>query len=205
MLLPLMIVRPRHAWSSLRFMKTWAVDATRQLVHIGPQPMEVFSRYIQEGIDAKEAGGILLDHVRGPHLEIIEATEPTFWDRRSTHRYHSVAKLRWAESNGMIRYIGEWHTHPQAYLRPSSTDVHEWQVLATDRTDGRALLALIVGFEDLYLETVSGGRRGMRQKRNGVNRIHTSGGAAVDALCGADILYFFLWISWSEYCVTESV
>ncbi|MEG7359517.1 Mov34/MPN/PAD-1 family protein [Pseudomonas citronellolis] len=112
----------------------------------------------------------------------------TFWDRRSTHRHHSVAKLRWAESNGMIRYIGEWHTHPQAYPRPSSTDVHEWQVLATDRTDGRALLALIVGFEDLYLEY-----------------IHASGGAAVDALCGADILYFFLWISWSEYCVTESV
>lgn len=145
--------------SSLRFVKTWAVDATQQLVHIGSQPMAVFSRYIQEGVDAKEAGGILLGHVRGPHLEIIEATEPTFWDRRfrflferSSRRHHAIAKRRWADSGGLIRYIGEWHTHPQVYPRPSSTDVHEWQVLAADRTDGRALLALIVGYEDLYVE-----------------------------------------------------
>lgn len=39
--------------------------------YLREQPLEVFSRYIQEGIDSKEAGGILLGHVRGEHLEII--------------------------------------------------------------------------------------------------------------------------------------
>ncbi|WP_243666980.1 hypothetical protein [Pseudomonas brassicae] len=53
------------------------------MVYLREQPLEVFSRYIQEGIESKEAGGILLGHVRGEHLEIIEATEPSFWDSAS--------------------------------------------------------------------------------------------------------------------------
>jgi hypothetical protein len=42
----------------------------------------IFKRYIEECIDSNEAGGFLLGRVRGEHLEIIEATEPSFWDRR---------------------------------------------------------------------------------------------------------------------------
>jgi hypothetical protein len=41
-------------------------------VYLNQQPLEVFSRYIQEGIDSKEAGGILLGHVRGEHLELLK-------------------------------------------------------------------------------------------------------------------------------------
>ncbi|WP_329602572.1 Mov34/MPN/PAD-1 family protein [Pseudomonas putida] len=117
----------------------------------------------REGIDSKEAGGILLGHVRGEHLEIIEATEPTFWDRRFRFRFermpyfhHKLAMKRWKESNGLVRYIREWHTHPHNLPSPSSTDLIEWKILAADRHDGRPLLALIVGCEGLHVEYMFG-------------------------------------------------
>ncbi|WP_313065027.1 Mov34/MPN/PAD-1 family protein [Pseudomonas sp.] len=96
------------------------------------QPLGGFNRYIQEGIDSKEAGGILLGHVRGEHLETIEATEPLFWHKRFRflferlpYLHHRLAMKRWKESNGLVRYIGEWHTHPQNFPTPSSIDPTE--------------------------------------------------------------------------------
>ncbi|AUF96921.1 hypothetical protein CXQ80_14275 [Pseudomonas sp. 02C 26] len=145
------------------FVTTWVVPGTQQMVYLREQPLEVFSRYIQEGVDSTEAGGILLGHVRGEHLEIVEATEPSFWDRRfrflferMPYFHHRFAMKRWKESNGLVRYIGEWHTHPQARPTPSSIDLREWQALAADRVDGRSLLALIVGRTDLHVEYMSG-------------------------------------------------
>ncbi|MFA0997153.1 MULTISPECIES: Mov34/MPN/PAD-1 family protein [Pseudomonas syringae group] len=146
----------------MSFVTTWAVPGTEQLVHLKQQPLEVFSRYIQEGSDATEAGGILLGHVRGQHLEIIEATEPSFWDRRfrflferMPYFHHRLAMKRWRESNGLVRYVGEWHTHPQDHPTPSSIDLKEWQILAADRVDGRELLAVIVGCRDLHVAYMS--------------------------------------------------
>lgn len=143
----------------MSFVATWVVPGTQQLVYLREQPLEVFSRYIQEGVDSKEAGGILLGHVRGEHLEIIEATEPSFWDKRfrflferMPYFHHKLAMKRWKESSGLVRYIGEWHTHPQNYPTPSSIDLREWQILAADRRDGRPLLALIVGCNELHVE-----------------------------------------------------
>lgn len=156
------------------FVKTWIVPGTEHLVYLGQQPLEVFSRYIQQGIDSKEAGGILLGHVRGEHLEIIEATEPSFWDKRfrflferMPYFHHRLAMKRWKESNGLVRYIGEWHTHPENYPSPSSIDLKEWQILAADRVDGRPLLALIVGCKDIHVEYMSGaGKRNILEPAN---------------------------------------
>jgi integrative and conjugative element protein (TIGR02256 family) len=160
--------------SGMPFVKTWIVPGTEHLVYLGQQPLEVFSRYIQQGIDSKEAGGILLGHVRGEHLEIIEATEPSFWDKRfrflferMPYFHHRLAMKRWKESNGLVRYIGEWHTHPENYPSPSSIDLKEWQILAADRVDGRPLLALIVGCKDIHVEYMSGaGKRNILEPAN---------------------------------------
>ncbi|BCG24980.1 TPA: Mov34/MPN/PAD-1 family protein [Pseudomonas aeruginosa] len=147
----------------MQFVSTWTVPGTDQLVYLQQQPMEIFRRYIQEGESSTEAGGILLGHVRGEHLEIIEATEPSAWDRRFRFLFermpcfhHRLAMKRWKESGGLIRYVGEWHTHPQNYPAPSSIDLREWQLLATGRRDGRPMLALIVGCLDLHIEYMFG-------------------------------------------------
>lgn len=164
--------------SSMPFVTTWAVPGTEQLVYLNQQPLEVFSRYFQEGIDSKEARGILLGHVRGEHLEITEATEPVFGGKRfrflferMPYFHHRLAMKRWKESNGLVRYIGEWHTHPQDHPTPSSIDLREWQILAADRVDNRPLLASIVGCHDLHVEYMFGtSKRLMLRHAEGVLR-----------------------------------
>ena len=146
----------------MRFVGSWATQGSLSFVHLEPEVLETFNEFVQ-GVRDLEAGGILLGCVRGPHLQIIEATTPSPKDRRSRFSFerddfhhHSTAMKRWEESNGNIRYIGEWHTHPEDYPSPSSIDLREWRVLAASRIDGRPLLALIVGRKGLHLEFMRG-------------------------------------------------
>lgn len=145
----------------MRFVSTWSDPHNGALVYFAPPVLEVYERYIQSEAGT-EAGGILLGHVRGRHLEVLEATEPTTQDRRlkyfferMIHGHKSVAERRWRESNGLIRYIGEWHTHPQNVPSPSNVDINEWRTLALCRTDRRPLLAVIVGRQDLHVELMN--------------------------------------------------
>lgn len=39
------------------------------------------------------------------------------------HTSNSPINRRWHETNGVINYIGEWHTHPNMQAVPSSTDI----------------------------------------------------------------------------------
>lgn len=150
----------------MQFMTTWRSPADEQFVYFSQSVLEIFKRHIQ-GAEGTEAGGILLGHVRGKHLEVLEASEPTRQDRRlryfferMIHGHKSLAERRWQESNGLVRYIGEWHTHPQEVPSPSSIDLGEWEILATGRTDRRPLLAVIVGRQNLHVELMhAGGRR----------------------------------------------
>lgn len=142
----------------MRFMTTWRNPADEQFVYFSQSVLEVFQRHVQKD-DGTEAGGILLGHVRGKHLEVLEASEPTRQDRRlryfferMIHGHKSLADRRWQESNGLVRYIGEWHTHPQEVPRPSSIDLDEWEILAKGRSDRRPLLAVIVGRQNLHVE-----------------------------------------------------
>jgi integrative and conjugative element protein (TIGR02256 family) len=150
----------------MRFMTTWHNSADEQFVYFSQSVLEVFERHVQSD-SGTEAGGILLGYVRGKHLELLEASEPTRQDRRlryfferMIHGHKSLADRRWSESNGLVRYIGEWHTHPQEIPSPSSIDISEWQILAQDRVDRRPLLAVIVGRKNLHVELMhSSGKR----------------------------------------------
>ncbi|MBD8577551.1 Mov34/MPN/PAD-1 family protein [Pseudomonas syringae] len=150
----------------MQFISTWEDPLSERLVYFTPEVLTVFDRFIQ-GEDEAEAGGILLGHVRGVHLEILEATTPTPKDKRLKyfferllHGHQSIAERRWRESNGLVRYVGEWHTHPEDYPNPSGLDISEWQKLAAARRDGRPLLATIIGRKSLRVEYMQqdGGR-----------------------------------------------
>ena len=53
-----------------------------------------------------------------------------------------------------VRYVGEWHTHPQDYPLPSGLDQTEWSKLSRTRADGRPMLEIIVGRKGLYVQLV---------------------------------------------------
>ncbi|WP_205621167.1 Mov34/MPN/PAD-1 family protein, partial [Acidovorax temperans] len=114
-----------------------------------------------------EAGGLLLGSVHGGHLLIEQATVPTPWDKRFRYLFErmrfgheAIALSRWTATQGIIRYLGEWHTHPEDYPHPSGLDRSEWSRLSAQRRDMRPMLAVIVGRKALYVELVTSSGRG---------------------------------------------
>lgn len=140
-------------------LNSWVTPDRRNLILLNPDVLATVLRYVQIGSQDSEAGGILLGKVRAGNLEIIEATEPTRKDWRSRfffvrhqNDHQKIVKQRWEDSQGQVRYLGEWHTHPEDFPSPSGTDLREWRVLAESRIDGRPLLAVIVGRKGLHVE-----------------------------------------------------
>lgn len=143
------------------FMTSWATPDQRVLLSLAEPVITVFQRHIQALPSDCEAGGLLLGTVHGSSLAVSEATVPTKWDMRLQYYFErmpfghsSIAQTRWKASGGMVRYIGEWHTHPQDYPYPSGLDRAEWNKLSRNRADGRLMLAVIVGRKGLYVELV---------------------------------------------------
>jgi len=143
----------------MSYVDCWQRTGPDSYVVIQPAVMEVFNNFVQTGADAPESGGILLGFVRGHHVDVIEATPPMKSDKRFrsfferlANGHEAIAKRRWMESNGLVRYLGEWHTHPQDDPIPSYVDRDEWQKLAVKRRDERSVLAIIVGRCSLHLE-----------------------------------------------------
>ena len=140
------------------FVDLWRVGEERYL-KISIEAFVVFSKYIQLDATAPESGGIILGYVRGEHLEITEVTEPASGDERRRffflrrpRGHQEIAQKRWAESQGLIRYLGEWHTHPEDFPSPSCLDRMEWKSSAKKRKDSRPQLGIIVGRKALHVE-----------------------------------------------------
>jgi len=143
----------------MHFIGGWSTADKRALVNFDERVLAVFRQHIQHRATDTEAGGLLLGEVRGDHLNLVEATFPTADDLRARYSFErlpqghaTVAQKLWSESRGTVRYLGEWHSHPEEHPIPSGIDRSEWRRLASDRKDKRAFLAVIVGRTDLYVE-----------------------------------------------------
>jgi integrative and conjugative element protein (TIGR02256 family) len=148
-------------------MSSWATNDKRILLHFSTATLETFRLHVQASDADCEAGGLLLGSVHGGHMLIKQATVPTAWDRRFRYLFErmpfgheAIALSRWTTSQGTVRYLGEWHTHPEDYPHPSGLDRSEWNHLSVKRRDKRPLLAVIVGRKSLYVELVPASSRG---------------------------------------------
>lgn len=145
----------------------WSTKDKKQLIYIDPNALELMISFQQDQMKKPEAGGILLGKVRGSHLEVVEVTTPSIQDKqsrfmfeRSSLPHKEIANDRWQSSLGTVRYIGEWHTHPEDFPTPSALDISEWKDLARNRVDKRPLLAIIIGRLGIHMEYVfSNGKR----------------------------------------------
>lgn len=78
-----------------------------------------------------ETGGILLGKFNKTNkvMEIKEVYElkTSFFSKilykRNAKRAQKIIDRRWHETNGLINYLGEWHTHPNMLPIPSNTDI----------------------------------------------------------------------------------
>lgn len=146
----------------MQYVSEWRSADNRILLDLGIRALEVFSTHVQSSISAPESGGLLLGTVHGQGMLISEATTPTRLDRqwrtlfeRMPYGHRAIAKRRWRASSGTVRYLGEWHTHPEDHPNPSGTDLVEWRALAIGRTDERPVLAVIVGRKGLHVELMA--------------------------------------------------
>lgn len=151
----------------MQFMSSWATDDKSKLLHFSTSTLQTFSQHVQSSDAACEAGGLLLGSVHGAHLHIELATVPTAWDRRFRYLFErmpfgheAIALSRWTASQGTVRYLGEWHTHPEDHPHPSGLDRTEWRRLSAKRRDKRPMLAVVVGRKALHVELVSSSGRG---------------------------------------------
>ncbi|HCE9700617.1 Mov34/MPN/PAD-1 family protein [Pseudomonas aeruginosa] len=151
----------------MQFLSSWSTSDRRTLLHLSTTTLGTFCQHIQSSDADCESGGLLLGSVHGVHILIEQATVPTERDKRFRYLFErmpfgheAIALSRWMASQGTIRYLGEWHTHPEDHPRPSSIDRSEWNRLSAQRRDKRPMLAVIVGRKSLYIELVPSSGRG---------------------------------------------
>lgn len=150
----------------MQFLSDWSTPDHSVLLNFGDDVLHRFDSFVQTG-GRSEAGGILLGTVHAKGILITKATKPTRADcsmrymfQRSEIGHRVVARRTFEASGGRVRYLGEWHTHPQDIPIPSILDISEWRKLAKKRADKRPLLSVIVGRKSLYVELIQGdGRR----------------------------------------------
>lgn len=116
-------------------------------------PLDVWDRIGRFTVGSErqtEAGGIFIGCYRGPHMEIVDATEPMSSDSRAQFSFfrrdagHRVrARESWIESGRTQTMVGEWHSHPTSYPVPSTVDTGSWRQLTSKNS--RPLFFLILG------------------------------------------------------------
>lgn len=126
-----------------------------------------------------EAGGQLFARLDGPDVVIVEATGPRPGDRRgrSFYRPDKAAEqleidLRFQDG---LHFVGDWHTHPQAYPEPSGSDLASIaDAVRRSRHDLNGFVLLVVGTLDLpegLHVSVHDGERGYRLSPSPVTRV----------------------------------
>ncbi|MEM1321368.1 MAG: Mov34/MPN/PAD-1 family protein, partial [Bacteroidota bacterium] len=110
---------------------------------INPDPLSRMNTYKQDSPDKTEAGGVLLGRfILDSKDKIIDrVTVPMIGDKRTRTRFLRAEKMHqriitsaWNKSKGTCHYLGEWHTHPERYPRPSSQDIKNWKEMCENNS-----------------------------------------------------------------------
>lgn len=129
--------------------------------------------YRQKKSNDLEAGGVLLGRfiTNSKNIIVDELSKPSIMDKRTRNSFKRDQKTHqkiidnfWKMSNGKCNYLGEWHTHPESYPKPSDIDVSSWKkILKEDVFSSRYLYFIIIGIKDYSLW--EGDRRELKIKK----------------------------------------
>lgn len=126
--------------------------------------LNVFSHFRQTG-KKYEKGGILLGQCLEDNKIIIKkASTPTLFDKSQRYNFYRDRRsaqifidYEFLNSLGKTIYIGEWHTHPEDYPTPSSTDIKMIKnQFSKNLINEKFLLMIIVGRNDYYVGYFNG-------------------------------------------------
>lgn len=136
----------------------------RGFILLRPRALQLMMPFCQIGPKTTEAGGVLIGSLRGPHIEVIDCTQPMPNDLRRRHTFERrdtghVAAIHAAmrSSSGTIGYIGEWHTHPELVPSPSGPDKVNWRNLLHQTK--HSLAFVIFGTDGLFVGSMTEGEK----------------------------------------------
>jgi integrative and conjugative element protein (TIGR02256 family) len=105
----------------------YPIGASGQVLLFHPEVIARFKRHQQLRWWQCEAGGQLFARFRDTTIEVVEATGPRRSDRRSRYNYEPDRRAEQREIDQRfalgLHFIGDWHTHPEDYPRPSGVDL----------------------------------------------------------------------------------
>jgi len=132
-------------------------------VRIPKTIIEELNSYKQVDVHAVESAGLLIGYNRGDVYTINRITCPQEKDTQKRsyfkldHASHQkVVDECHASSDGILGYIGTWHTHPQSVPSPSTIDLKDWMSHKTENYD-RQLFFLILGVNELKVFSIVDG------------------------------------------------
>lgn len=140
-----------------------------------PEVVEGLISFRQLGSHQHEAGGILLGRIYQSNKIVIECiSTPSEEDRsgrfffdRNVSKAQRIVNEAWKESNGELRYLGEWHTHPEFFPSPSITDrkLIDGMLNDTIQLNNNFLFLVIVGIKDFYVGSQYRGKKLLKLKK----------------------------------------
>mgnify|MGYP000845146176 CR=1 FL=1 len=122
--------------------------------------IDTMLKYIQKEITSKEAGGILVGKENKSNKNIIvnHITVPMLEDKRKYNkfirkdkRHVEVFKNLYRRSKKTLRYIGEWHTHPEAIPNFSEIDLNNWKKISKESDSNNNYYHIIVGYDAIKI------------------------------------------------------
>jgi integrative and conjugative element protein (TIGR02256 family) len=123
--------------------------------------IETLAKYQQIHKNSNESGGILLGRFIKESKDIVidKITTPLKGDKQTRFSFKRLSPLHqevineeWTKSRGTINYLGEWHTHPENYPRPSFIDIQDWKrKMKIDTFSSRYLYFIIQGIVELNI------------------------------------------------------
>jgi integrative and conjugative element protein (TIGR02256 family) len=95
---------------------------------IGCPQLAVMEKYKQHGMFSLEAGGLLFAKIGRSEVEVLSITKPSLWDMRTRFGFRMNKKHRQKQIDKHyeqgLHFIGQWHTHPEPWPKPSSVDLN---------------------------------------------------------------------------------
>lgn len=113
-----------------------ALNIGKYKIKICGNILNAMKEYVQEGIPSVESGGILIgkENISNNNVIINHLTFPMPKDKQKYDRFFrndkkhiEIFNYLYNSSNKTLRYIGEWHTHPEAIPNFSSIDLNNWK------------------------------------------------------------------------------
>ncbi|MCB0737326.1 MAG: Mov34/MPN/PAD-1 family protein [Bacteroidetes bacterium] len=133
--------------------------SNKGMLKIDEEPLARMRAYKQDSKEKLEAGGVLLGRfiISSKNLVVDKVTVPMIGDKRERYSFIREEKMHqrlitknWEASNGTCNYLGEWHTHPESYPRPSEQDRKNWlEIMKTRTFSSLYLYFVIVGIKEV--------------------------------------------------------